>query len=143
MFRSVFAAAMALTPLLASAAEPTKPSGRIEMLIATIDGDKLTSTAVSPVTKSVTFIDKDGNTKAISVTETITTTTARELKFLKATDTDGKEIPVADLKTRLKNGGLVVFLTGPLDPDWRKKFKSGVVFVEYTAPKEEKSEEKK
>jgi hypothetical protein len=108
------------------------------MLVAKIDGDKLTSTAVNTVTRTVVVTDQDGGTKTIPVTETHTTTTARDLKMLRATDADGKEIPAADLKARLKDGGLVAFLSGPLDADWRKKFKSGVVFVEYAPPKEEK-----
>ncbi len=123
--------------LPALAADPPKPGGVVQMLVARIDGDKLTSSTSSTIQKAVTVTDKDGNPKTIQVTETITTTTARELKTLKATDTDDKEVSAADLKARLKDGGLVVFLDGPLPAEWRKRFKSSVLFVEYAAPKDD------
>lgn len=144
MRRLLFAAAVLLFAAPAGADDPPKGGGTVQMLLAKIEGDSLvTSSSVQrPVAVSVT--DKDG-TKTITVTETITTSTSRELKYLKATGPDDKEIPAADLKERLKGGGLVVFLNAPLDPTWKAKFKKGTLFVEYTAAKEEpkKDEPKK
>ena len=119
-------------------ADPPKPGGQVQMMIAKIDGDKFVTSTTNEHTRGVTVTDADGGTKTIQVKEMVTTTTARELKVLKATNTDGKEIPAGDLKSRLKDGGLVVFLSGPLDAEWRKKFKGNTVFVEYTVPKDEK-----
>jgi hypothetical protein len=126
----------ALIALPAFAADPPKPGGQVQMLVARIDGDKLLSSTSQAIQKTVNVTDKDGNPKAVQVTEVVTTTVARELKTLKASDTDGKEVAAADLKSRLKDGGLVVFLDGPLPDEWRKRFKSSVLFVEYAAPKE-------
>lgn len=144
MRRVLFVAVIALFAAPAPAADdPPKGGGMVQMLIAKIDGDTLVTSTSVQQQRSVAVTDKDG-TKTITVTETITTSTARELKFLKATDQDDKEIPAADLKERLKGGGLVVFLNTPLDPTWKAKFKRGTLFVEYTVAKEEpKKEEKK
>jgi hypothetical protein len=119
-------------------ADTPKPGGQVQMMIAKIDGDKFVTSTTSEVTRTVTVTEADGATKTLQVKEMVTTTTARELKILKATNNDGKVIPTADLKSRLKDGGLVVFLSGPLDAEWRKKFKGSTVFVEYTVPKDEK-----
>lgn len=121
-----------------------KGGGTVQMLVAKVDGDKLVTSTGNQIQRSVTVTD-GGTTKVITVTETITTSTARELKFLKATGTDDKEVPAAEFKDRLKGGGLVVFLTAPLDATWKAKFRKGTLFVEYTAPKddEKKGEEKK
>lgn len=129
------AALTAAAPLFA-ADDPPKGGGAVQMLIAKIDGDKLVTTTTTQVPRAVTITDKDG-TKTITVNETNTVSTARDLKYLKATGTDDKEIPAADFKEKLKNGGLVVFLNTPLDPTWKAKFKPGTVFVEYAAPKDE------
>ena len=136
MRRAAFLAALFAWP--AVAADPPKPGGTVQMLVARIDGDKLVSSTSSPQTRTVSVTDKDGNPKTIQVLETVTITTARELKLLKATDVDDKEVSAADLKARLKDGGLVVFLDGPLPAEWRKRFKSSVLFVEYDPLKDEK-----
>lgn len=144
MRRSVFAVAVALGGGLAgSAAEPSRGGGQIQMLIARVDGDKLTTSDVRTQTRPVTVTDKDGGTKSVQVTETVTTTVGRDLKMLRASGPDGKEISAADLKSKLGDGGPVVLLTGPLDADWRKKFKAGTVFVEYVAAKEQKPGDEK
>lgn len=137
-------AVVGLTATLSFAADdPPKGGGTVQMLIAKIDGDKLVTSTSSTVTRSVTVSDKDG-TKTIPVTETTTTSTARELKNLRATGPDDKEVAAADLKDKLKDGGLVVFCTTPLDPTWKAKFKPNTLFVEYAAPKDEpKPEDKK
>ena len=136
----------ALAAPLSAADDPPKGGGTVQFLIAKVEGDKLVTTTSSQFPRAVSVSEKDGSetkTKTMTVTETTTTSTARELKYLKATGTDDKEIPAADFKDRLKDGGLVVFLNTPLDPTWKAKFKSGTVFVEYAAPKDEKKEEKK
>lgn len=135
MPRAVFLAALFALP--AVAADPPKPGGTVQMLVARIDGDKLVSSTSAQVPRTIHLTDKDGNPKTIQVLETVTTTTAREIKNLKATDTDGKEVSAADLKTRLKDGGPVVFLDAPLPVEWRKRFKGSVLFVEYAAPKDD------
>lgn len=119
------------------AADPPKPGGTVQMLVAKVEGDRLVSSTSSQQSRTVSVTDKDGNPKTVQVMETVTTTTARELKLLKATDADEKEVSAADLKARLKDGGLVVFLDGPLPAEWRKRFKSSVLFVEYAAPKDD------
>ena len=142
---ATLAAGLLLAPAVA-ADDPPKGGGTVQMLLVKIDGDKLVSTTSSQLNRSVTVMEKDGSElkpKTVTVTETISTTTARELKYLKATDTDDKEIPAADFKDKLKGGGQVVWLNSPLDPTWKAKFKKGTVFVEYTAPKEEKKDDEK
>ena len=146
MFRSaLLAVAAGLIAVPLTAAEPSKGGGAVQMLIAKVDGDKLTTTATNTYTRSVIVTDADGGTKTIQVKEETSTTTARELKALRFTGSDGKEIPADEVRAKLKDGGPVVFLSAPLDADWRKKFKAAAVFVEYTMPKEEKKpeEEKK
>lgn len=135
-------AAVALFALPAVADDPPKGGGTVQMLIAKVEGDKLVTSTTSQVQRAVTVTDKDG-AKTITITETNTTSTARDLKYLKATDVDDKEVSAADFKDRLKDGGLVVFLNSPLDPTWKAKMKKGTLFVEYTAPKDDKKEEKK
>jgi hypothetical protein len=137
MAAAVFAAGVSV------AAEPTKGGGSIQMLVAKVDGDTLATSESRQVTRMVNVTDAGGGTKTIPVTETVTTVTARGLKMLRASGPDGKEISHADLKSKLGDGGPVVFLTGPLDAEWRKKFKAGTVFVEYVAPKDEKKGEEK
>lgn len=130
-------AAVGLSAALSFAADdPPKGGGTVQMMIARIDGDKLVTTTSSTTTRSVTVTDKDG-TKTIPVTETTTTSVARELKNLRATGPDDKEIAAAEFKDKLKDGGLVVFCATPLDPTWKAKFKPGTMFVEYAAAKEE------
>jgi hypothetical protein len=137
------AAAFVVPP--APAAEPSKGGGSVQMLLAKIEGDKLTTTTTTPITRTVVATDKDGGTRTIQVKETTTTVTARDLKALRFSGPDGKEIPADDVKAKLRDGGPVVFLSGPLDADWRTKFKATAVFVEYIVPTEEekKGEEKK
>ncbi|MCU0703461.1 MAG: hypothetical protein MUF18_05735 [Fimbriiglobus sp.] len=121
------------------AADPPKGGGSVQMIVAKIEGERfMTSTTVSQPRVVPT------GDRSITVTETTTTTVARELKYLKATDPDDKEIPADELKSRLKEPSPVVFLNTPLDPTWKAKFKRGTIFVEYAAPKEEpKKDEKK
>lgn len=135
---------LAWLPTVSAADVPTG-GGQVQMLIARVDGDQLTTMSTTTQTRQVVASDADGGTIAVPVTETVTTTIARELKLLKATDRAGKEVPTADLKSRLGSGGPIVFLTTPLDADWRKKFKPNTLFVEYVAPKADakKVEEKK
>lgn len=129
-------AGVALAPALAD--DLPKGGGTIQMLIAKVEGDKLVTSTSSETPRTVTVTSKDGSeTKTITVTETTTTTVARDLKYLRASGPDGKEVPAAEWKDRLKGGGLVVFLTGSLDPSWKAKFKKGTLFVEYAAPDEE------
>ncbi len=137
--RSVIAAIAAVVFAFPAPAadDPPKGGGTVQMLIAKVEGDKLVTSTSTQVQRAVTVTDKDGS-KAITVTETNTTSTARELKNLRVTDIEDKEVPAADFKDRLKDGGLVVFLTAPLDPTWKAKMKKGVLFVEYAMPKEEK-----
>lgn len=134
------AAVSLAAPFAAAADDPPKGGGNVQMLIAKVDGDKLVTSATTTLSRSVAVTEKDGGElkpKLITVTETTVTSTARELKYLKASGPDDKEIPAADFKEKMKDGGLVVFCTSPLDPTWKAKFKKGTVFVEYTAPKEE------
>lgn len=135
-------AALAVLAAPVPADDPPKGGGTVQMLIAKVEGDKLVTSTTSQIQRAVTVTDKDG-AKTITITETNTTSTARELKYLRATDVDDKEVPAADFKDRLKDGGLVVFLNSPLDPTWKAKMKKGTLFVEYAAPKEEKKDEKK
>lgn len=134
------AVALLSVPLFAD--DPPKGGGTVQMLIAKVEGDKLITSTSSQMQRVVPVNDPNG-AKTITVTETVTTNTARELKYLRATNIEDKEIPAAEFKDRLKDGGLVVFLNAPLDPTWKAKFKKGTLFVEYAAPKEEKKEEKK
>lgn len=146
MPRSVPAIALlVLAALVARADDPPKSGGQVQMLLAKIDGDKLVTTSTSQLTRSVTVRERGGDgMKTIQVTETNTTTLSRELKLLRATDTNDKDISTDDLKAKLKETTPVVFLTTPLDLDWKKKFKSGTVFLEYTEPvKDEKKAETK
>lgn len=143
MRRLLFLAAVLLAaPVWAD--DLPKGGGTVQMMIAKIDGDKLVTSTSTAVPKTVSVTD-GGTSKVFNVTETVTTSTARELKYLKATGTDDKEVPAAEFKDRLKDGGLVVFLNAPLDATWKAKFKKGTLFVEYAAPKddEKKGEEKK
>mgnify|MGYP000926765699 CR=1 FL=1 len=135
-------AAVALLALPVLADDPPKGGGTVQMLIAKVEGDQLVTSTTSQFPRTVTVAGKDGPT-TITVTETNTTSIARELKFLKFTDAEDKEVTSADAKERLKGGGLVVFLTSPLDPTWKAKMKKGTLFVEYAAPTEEKKDEKK
>ena len=125
-------------PLLAD--DPPKGGGTVQMLLAKVEGDKLVTSSTSQSLRAIAVGDK-----TITVTETTTTSTARELKYLKATGIDDKEVPTAEVKERLKDTSPVVFLNAPLDPTWKAKFKKGTLFVEYAAPKDEekKGDEKK
>lgn len=138
MRRLLLAAALIATPAFAD--DPPKGGGAVQMLLAKVEGDRLVTSSSNQIQRAVVVGDK-----TITVTETVTTSTGRELKFLKATGVDDKEVPAADLKERLKDTSPVVFLSAPLDPTWKAKFKKGTLFVEYAAPKEEekKGEEKK
>jgi hypothetical protein len=117
-------------PLLAD--DPPKGGGTVQMLLAKVEGDKLVTSSTSQSPRTIAVGDK-----TITVTETTTTSTARELKYLKATGIDDKEVTTAEVKERLKDTGPVVFLNAPLDPTWKAKFKKGTLFVEYAAPKED------
>jgi hypothetical protein len=129
-----------LTAAPLPADDPPKGGGTVQMLLGKVEGDKLVTSSVSQIPRAVAVGDK-----MITVNETVTTSTARELKYLKATGIDDKEISAADLKERLKDTAPVVFLNSPLDATWKAKFKKNTLFVEYAAPKEEekKGEEKK
>jgi hypothetical protein len=128
------AAVLFAAPVMAE--DLPKGGGTVQMLIAKVDGDNLVTSTSTQMQRTVS-VTSGGETKAFNVTETVTTSTARQLKYLKATGTDDKEVPAAEFKDRLKDGGLVVFLNAPLDPTWKAKFKKGTLFVEYTAPKDE------
>lgn len=136
---AVLAAGVLLAPAFA-ADDPPKGGGAAQMLLAKIDGDLLVTTTTNPPLPR-TIAVADG--KTITVTETITTSTARELKYLRFSGPDDKEVPLADAKDRLKSRPDVVFTVTPLDPSWKAKFKAGTLFVEYAAPREEKKEDKK
>lgn len=136
---AVLAAGVLLAPAFA-ADDPPKGGGTAQMLLAKIDGDQLVTTSSNPPLAR-TLVVADG--KTITVTETTTTSTTRELKYLRFSGPDDKEVPLADAKDRLKSRPDVVFTATPLDPSWKAKFKAGTLFVEYAAPREEKKDEKK
>ena len=119
--------------------ELPKGGGNIQMVLAKIEGDQFIVTTETKQTRRVIVAEKDGDeikTKTIDVTETISNSVSRDLKNLKATGPDDKEMTVEEFKAHFKGGSTGVFLTAPLDPSWKKKFKRGTVFVEYAAPKE-------
>ena len=90
--------ALAATSLCAApvfADDPPKGGGQVQLLVAKVEGDKLVTSTTTQFQRAVSVTDKDG-AKAITVTETNVTSTARELKFLKATDTEDKAKQIAD-----------------------------------------------
>ena len=128
--------------------ELPKGGGSVQMVLAKIEGEQFIVTTETKQTRKVVVAEKDGDeikTKTIDVTETISNSVARDLKVLKASGPDDKPLTLDEFKAHFKGGGTGVFLTSPLDPSWKKKFKRGTVFVEYTAPKEapKKDEPKK
>lgn len=113
--------------------DPPKPGGRLSVSRVTVREDALLSTFTSERTRKLEVPDHaagEGKTRVIDFTESYTFTTARELKFLRVTDTDDTVISSARVKERLKGGGYVVWLSAPLDPAWKKMFRSDILFVE-------------
>jgi hypothetical protein len=141
MFRHVFApfgVAVSLA-VAAIAADPpkSKSSGDVQFVIATLKGDQFTY----EVTQQVTVTEyvsqqKQVNGKQVTVMVPVSKQVdqksmfARPMSELKATGTNGKEIPPADLKEKLKAATPVVLLSGPIGEEWRMLFKTGTVFVE-------------
>jgi hypothetical protein len=125
------------------AADPPKPAVaaahvRIELTKVTTGKDAslvMTEVVSVPTTADVTsFKEIDG--KQVPVTEKQTVvrmeTVQVELpaKGYKATGTDGKEIPAADLEKRLKGGAVAVVSLGQVPLELRKVFKDDTVFIE-------------
>lgn len=113
----------------------TDAGGPFSMMLAKIEGDKLLSQTSSTISKNVLVAATDGTTKSLLVKEEITTTTARDLKLIRATSNDDKEIAPADLAKMLRDTSPVFFLHKPLSAELKAKFKQNAVFIEYAEPK--------
>lgn len=132
---AVLAFAAALPALAAD------PPATVTVVNATLQDGKMvvTSYVAKQVQQQVTVNEQVGD-KVVPVTKTVTATVmtpvtvAFVVKDLKATGTDGKAIPAADLEKKLKDGGPVVLTSGPLGEDARKVFKDGTVFIDQSAP---------
>jgi hypothetical protein len=109
--------------------------GPFSMLLVKIDGEKLVSQTTTTITKNVVVAGPDGTTKNIPVKEDLTTTTSRDLKLIRATGNDDKDIATADLAKMLKDTTPVFFLQKPMSADLKAKFKRTAIFLEYTEPK--------
>lgn len=131
---------LALVALASPAlAEPpkTKTPIAVQFVVATLKDDHLTYEVPQPatVTEYVSqpqVVNGKQVTVKVPVTKTVEqkATVARPLSELKATGTNGQEIAPAELREKLKGGGPVVLLAGPIGEEWRMLFKTGTVFVE-------------
>ena len=93
------------------------------------------------VTKTGTrTVEVDGRQQAVQYTYqepvTVMTTIAVDTSKGKVTTADGKELSADDLRAKLKAGMPAVLLPAgqAFDPEWRKLFADGVVFVEPPQP---------
>lgn len=141
MRRLLAALATFALALPALAADPPKVLATVNIVNVTLQDGKMvmTSYVAQQVQKPVTVNERVGD-KVVQVTKTATETVmtpvnvAYTLKDLKATGTDGKAIPAADLEKKLKDGGPVVLTSGPLGETARKVFKDGTVFIDQSEP---------
>lgn len=118
---------------VATADDLPKGGGHATTARVKVEGDRLVSIERSQVVRKLVVTDRNGGEekeRVIDVTTTYTSTVSRELKNLRLTDVDDKDIPLADIKTRFKDEGYVVWLRSPLDASWKKKFRADAVFVE-------------
>ncbi len=136
--RFLFPLALAVLASPALAEPPkTKTPMAVQFVVATLKDDQFTYEVTQPttVTEYVSQQQQQGG-KQVTVNVPVTKTVdgkrviARPLSELKATGTTGQEIAPADLKEKLKGGGPVVLLAGPIGEEWRALFKTGTVFVE-------------
>jgi hypothetical protein len=136
----LLAALLGIALALPALAADATASIKITVVNATVRDGKMVVTHYvnEQVAKPVTVKEKVGD-KVVTVTKTVVetvrtpVTTAFLLKEVKATGTDGKTIPAADLEQKLKDGGPVVMTSGPIGEDTRKVFKDGTVFIDESA----------
>ena len=138
MFRPLLAlAASGVFVVAAGAADLPTTTHAVQFVVATVKDDKLTYETAQPYTFTE-YVDVTRQVNGQTVTEKVPVTKtaerkvthARPLSELKATGADGKEIPAADLKEKLKAGGPVVLATAPVTDEWRKLFKPDTLFLE-------------
>lgn len=138
---AVLAFALALPALAADPPKGLDTRATVTIVHATIQDGKIqvTDYVARQVQEQVTVNEKQGD-KVVPVTKTVTrtvmtpVTSSLAVKDVKVTGTDGKAIPAADLEKKLKDGGPVVLVAGPLGEDTRKVFKDGTVFIDQSAP---------
>lgn len=135
MLRVLLAAVALGTGTAVLADDPPKiVGGTVGTLKVKVDGDKLTArTPIHGYLGRRTVLDRNETPpkeKAIDVSEEYLSGLSYELKYLLVTDTHDKETPQSAFKARFKEAGWVVWLAGPLAPEWKKKFRKGTVFVE-------------
>lgn len=133
--------AVALGLPLFAADPPALPTATVTVSTVTVkDGAfNLTQYVSTPVQKQGTRKEKKGDELvdvSFTFTEVVMTpvTITYKLKDVKATGTDGKAIPAADLEKKLRDGGTVVLVAGPFADEFRKVFKDGTVFIDQSAP---------
>lgn len=138
MFRHVFAPFGVVVSLAvaAIAADPPKSSSAVQFVVATLKDDQFTYEVTQQVTVTEYVSEQRVvNGKQVTVMVPVSKQVdqksmfARPMSELKATGTNGKEIPPADLKEKLKAATPVVLLSGPIGEEWRMLFKTGTVFV--------------
>lgn len=135
-FLSPFALVALASPALAEPPK-TKTPMAVQFVVATLKDDHLTYEVPQPATVTEYVSQQQVvNGRPVTVKVPVTKTVdgkkvvARPMSELKATGTTGQEIAPADLREKLKGGGPVVLLAGPIGEEWRALFKTGTVFVE-------------
>jgi uncharacterized protein YlzI (FlbEa/FlbD family) len=111
-------------------------SESVNLLVAKIDGDSLVHevTIIMQVTET---IDKEieVNGKKVVVKEAVVKNVPSvvavkvALKGLVFVNNDGKEIDVAEVTKLLKEPQPVVMSILPMSEEWRKRFRSGTIFI--------------
>ena len=112
---------------VATADDMPKGGGVVGTMRVQVEGDRLLVVTKSEGVRKLTVTDRNGGEekeRVIEVKTTSTSTEARELKHLRISGTDDKDIPLADFKERFKAEGYVVWLESPLDPTWKAKFRN-------------------
>ena len=114
---------LAIVPSLCYPAEPVPGDGPISMMMVKVDGEKLLSQVNSKVTKYIVIVGSDSKKKTIEIEEDVSTITFHDLKKIRATNNDDREISPDVLANRLKVTTPVFFLQQPLSADVKAKFK--------------------
>ena len=122
---------LAIVPTLCYSAEPDTGDGLISMMMVKIDANKLLSQVNSKVTKYIVIVGTDGKKKTMEIEEDVSTITFHDLKMIRATNNDDREISPDALAIRLKVTTPVFFLQQPLSADMKAKFKKTSIFLEY------------
>jgi hypothetical protein len=123
-------------------AEPAKPTPVASVTLMTLavkDGMfTRTQTVPTQVAEQVP-VSTRVNGRNVTTFQTVVTTrmvvqeVKTSLKDIRATGIDGKEVAGEEVEKRLKDGGTVVMYTGTLDPEMRKVFKDGTLFIDHAA----------